>query len=222
MGDFGWYSDLTEVVEPLASGLPYTVVSLWFWSFMIFALLILLNMLLAIIMESYARVTEELNAMPDAPTLLQQATRYWARTRTYKNGGFIPLNVVLEILADEKAGTHPEEFVTHESMMKAWPKMKTEQATFLMKWLQKDANGLAAKNEASEVLDSVKRCQSLMQTIAENLHSVSLVVMKCSGRLAVLETQPRFAENGNTNPPALPTEPAAEPLADQNSAKGIA
>lgn len=213
MGDFGWYSDLTMEVEPLASGLPYTVVSLWFWSFMITALLILLNMLLAIILENYAVVVEELNKMPDAPTLIQQGVRYYHRWQTARQGGFSPLVHFLEALQDPKAETHPDEMVTLDTLQKAFPNMKFEQAEFLMKWLQKDANARAAKEADDEVMLRLKKCQSMIQTIAENLHNVSITVMRCDCRLEALE------EAEVQDPAPQLAEPAAEPVVDAR--KGI-
>merc|ERR1719450_355783 len=74
LGDFGWYTQLTEQIEPLASGIWWFIPAIWFWTFMIFALLILLNMLLAIIMSNYDQVMREVAMMPDAPTLFQQSS----------------------------------------------------------------------------------------------------------------------------------------------------
>jgi hypothetical protein len=200
-------------VEPLASGLPYTVVSLWFWSFMITALLILLNMLLAIILENYAIVVEELNKMPDAPTLIQQGFRYYHRWQTARQGGFSPLVHFLEALQDPKAETHPDERVTLDTLQKAFPHMKFEQADVLMKWLQKDANARAAKEADDEVMLRLKKCQSMIQTIAENLHNVSITVMRCDCRLEALE------EAEVQDPAPQLAEPAAEPVVDAR--KGI-
>merc|ERR1712196_50012 len=72
-GDFGWYSDLTEEVSPLAAGFPYTIFAIWFWSFMILVVMLLLNMLVAIIMDTYSNVMSELAEMPDTPYIWSQA-----------------------------------------------------------------------------------------------------------------------------------------------------
>ena len=106
MGDFGWYSDLSETLLDLASGLPYWVVSTWFWSYMIFTVLILMNMLLAIVMDNYAAVTEELMAMADAPSLGTQIVRYRARMATARAGGFTPLHEFSEALEAKKDHTY--------------------------------------------------------------------------------------------------------------------
>jgi len=195
---------------------------------MIFALLILLNMLLAIIMENYAAVTDELMSMPDAPTLYQQCVRYYHRWQTSRKGGFSPLGDFLVELTDGE-NTHPEKVVTHDSMKQAFPNMKDEQAAFLMKWLQKDADSKADKQSDDEVLLRMKKCHALMQTIAENLHAVSLSVMRCDTRLHHLEIRQQFMEQQEpqqqpTSPglPPPPMEPAAEPPVPESLARGIA
>lgn len=233
MGDFGWYSDLTEQMEPLASGLPYTVVSLWFWSFMVFALQILLNMLLAIIMDNYAAVTEQLNQMPDAPTLLTQSMRFYKRTMVFRRGGFTSLHHLYSELVHGE-DVHPEGLVTNETMTKAFTGIKPEQVKFLMAWLQKDANALAGK-EQDPLIDVVKRCHGLTATIAENMHTISVGVMHCNFKLESIESRQPAITFGDAAPVqetieigsiagALPTEPAAEPLVlvEQNLCKGIA
>jgi len=220
LGDFGWYSDLTEKVEPLASGLPYFVVSLWFWSFIIFALQILLNMLLAIIMDNYAAVTGELMTMADAPTLVQQCHRYWTRKMMARKHGFTPLDRFFQELTGDK-DPHPDSFVSHESMMQAFPTMKTEQATFLMKWLQKDADATAEKVGDDELLGQVKKCQALMRTIAQNMHAVSLCVMRCDSRIQNIEKQRSTSSRLPVGSMTPAPEPFCEPAAEQTFSKGI-
>merc|ERR1712151_560682 len=41
LGDFGWYTEMTDTQEPLASQMPYAVVAFWYWTFMIFVVLVL-------------------------------------------------------------------------------------------------------------------------------------------------------------------------------------
>jgi hypothetical protein len=191
MGDFQWYSDLTEVVEPLASGLPYTIVALWFWSFMIFCLLILLNMLLAIIMDHYAQVTESLKEKDlrnDAPSLILQAKRYIERKRMYRRGKWIPLSRVLVALQDEKKNLHPDDVVTVQSLRSAFPNMKEEQATYLHNELKKEKRKEEPPEE-EELSVRIKDTQAFMHTIAQNLHNISMSVLRCDTKLMQLDLE---------------------------------
>jgi hypothetical protein len=228
MGDFGWYSDLTEKVEPLASGLPYTVVSFWFWSFMILALLILLNMLLAIIMENYAVVTEELNKMVDAPSLYVQTQRYIKRWKLARKGKWMGLHDVLLALEDENKNLHPDDIVTQESLQQAFPNMKESQAAFIVNWLQSDKKKAAVKEEEEEVVVRLKASQAFMATIAENLHTVSMSVLRCDSRIQQLQEAQK--KGGSAFPSTLqlappPTTPLENPVVDTPAqtalAKGI-
>lgn len=191
MGDFPWYSDLTEVVEPLASGMPYTIVALWFWSFMIFCLLILLNMLLAIIMDHYAGVTEalrDLDKKGDAPSLMLQTKRFIQRKKLYRKGKWIPLHRVLVQLQDEKKNLHPDDIVTVQSIRKALPDMKEEQAIYLYNDLKKEKKKEDPGPEDTLTLQ-VRQSQAFMHTIAENLHTISMSVLRCDTKLLMLDLE---------------------------------
>jgi len=219
MGDFGWYSDLTNEIEPLGSSLPYFVVSFWFWSFMIFTLLVLLNMLLAIIMDSYGCVTGDLALMPDAPFLWQQCSRYYTRMKLYRKQKWTPLSFYCKVFdKDEDGQTHPEAFVTHESLMNAFPEMKTEQATFLMKWLQKDANALASLQEDDEGMLLIDGSHKFMATIAENLNSLILLILRCD--TTVVRIKRKQANGSGQAPPQAIGFSSVESLANLKSISG--
>merc|ERR1719424_713999 len=144
-----------------------------------------------------------------------QSTRYYSRMKIARAGGFEPLHVMAEDLA---GGTdpHPDPVVTKESMLAAFPKMKEPQANVLMKWLQKDANALEHLHDEDEVTRRVNQCGLLMKTVAENLHAVSLTVMRCDNRLVALErSQLNNLGPGKGQPSnGAPSEPAAEPAAE--------
>jgi hypothetical protein len=188
LGDFGWYTSLTEQIEPLASGIWWVVPAIWFWTFMIFALLILLNMLLAIIMSNYDQVMREVQMMPDAPTLLQQSSRYLQRRRKARKLGFRPLENFLVELNDDDDPAHPDEIVTEDSL-KGLKGMSDDQANFLMNWLQKDSNALAAKTEPDPMVKMLQQVMTFNSTIASNVHVVSLNVLRNNRQLERIESK---------------------------------
>merc|ERR1712032_1506156 len=89
MGDFGWYVDLVTVTTPLPSGMSVHILHLWFWMYMFFVLLVLLNMLLAVILEHYTKVTSEIKGSWDAPPIWSQSRRFIQRI--CETRGFMPL-----------------------------------------------------------------------------------------------------------------------------------
>lgn len=184
MGDFGWYSELSERSKPLASGLPWLVPSLWFFSFMIFTLLILLNMLLAIIMSSYDGCMSDMRGMPDAPALWQQTSRFLKRRKKARQCGFTPLEAFIAQLTDDAEPAHPDEVVTEESLQRYLTGMNQEQAQFIMAWLQKDSNALASKHAGDPTEKRLKEVIAFCRTLAEIFHITTLSVLRCETWLA--------------------------------------
>lgn len=214
MGDFGWYSDLTLDIEPLAAGFPYFVVSMWFWSFMIFTLMILLNMIVAIIMDSYGAVTAELAAMPDSPFLWRQVSRYIHRWKQYRDGGWQPLERFLTALLQK---AHPEEVVTEESMLNAFPTMKADQASFLMKWLSDDQKKQLANETADANLEQAQQAQAMMRTIADNMHILNLSILRCHVKAERVSN--KRPSKSRANDSSVRTAGTADPPSDILNAK---
>jgi hypothetical protein len=197
LGDFGWYSDLTEVIEDLGSGIPYWVVAVFFWSFMIFTTLVLMNMLLAIVMDNYVTIMTRLETQPDAPAIWVQTQRYFDRRKKYKNGKWIPLLTIYEEILKTDGNPHPDPNVNEESLRLAFPTMKQEQAEFLMKWLIKDfeAHNSSKKEDLlQEELYDIKLFQEWLSLIGENLHVMHMCFLKCRRKLDSLERGDRLPE----------------------------
>jgi len=93
--------------------------------------------------------------------------------------------------------------------------MSTGQATFFMKWLQKDANSLAAKEADDEALARIGQCNALMGTISENMHSLVLYVLRCDTAVVRIE---RKRVNGNWQPKSWPTQQGQPKTMDAASA----
>jgi len=184
LGEVSWYAALANRLEPLSSEIPFTLVACWFWTYNVVAVLILLNMLLAIIMGNYDLVIDELNNMPDAPTIVQQTFRFFQRRSLHKKGGWPPLSSILASLKDKKNPAHPKELVDAESLQEAFPFMKVDQVEFLMKWLLKDQDTTKKLHyEDSELQESVNGSVQLLWAVASVIHEVSLGVMKCTDAL---------------------------------------
>lgn len=215
LGDFGWYSDLTMEMTPLGSGMPYEVVNAWFWSFMIFTVLIMMNMLLAIVMDNYGTITADLKTQPDAPAIWVQTQRFMQRRKLFKQGKWMSLDKLLDILIADKNPIHPETDVTGESLMAAIPELKPEQAKFVMKWLLKDQKANAAKNEANHKLAHLKQLETFTQNVAANIHVIYLAVARLTCKIQSLQDTgfilPPPGQQATVPNNIMPSEPAAEP-----------
>jgi len=93
LGDFGWYSDTVVTDRLLSSGLPKVVLDVWFIFYTMLVLLVLLNMLLAIVMDHYIDLVAKVRNAKDAPPIWKQARRYASRLLSSRGKGFIPLGI---------------------------------------------------------------------------------------------------------------------------------
>jgi len=89
MGDFDWDA-MMRVGRPEA----FT----WFFTFMVTIVLLLMNMLLAIVMDSYQ---EQKAIVGDAETLWDEATQFVTRTRGIRAGRLVRLKDVLKALRND-------------------------------------------------------------------------------------------------------------------------
>lgn len=132
MGEFEWYVQISGTKSGfLNSGLPLAFVHIWFVVYICFALLVLFNMLLAMVLDSYGAAAQVLGKRADAPTILTQTWRYFRRWKETR--GFIPLVVLARMLLSVEC--HPNKVVTLSSLQAAFPHMKPVQARYLMRTL---------------------------------------------------------------------------------------
>merc|ERR1719158_781706 len=94
LGDYDW-DELTRVGRQQAG--------LWFWAFTWLVNLIMLNMLLAIVMDVYAEVKGQISK--DAETMWSQASEIATRWWDVRRGRQVSLGVLLDALEAK----HPEE-----------------------------------------------------------------------------------------------------------------
>merc|ERR1712039_720822 len=87
LGDFDW--DSMAVVGRMEAGL-------WFWTFMLLVNLIMLNMLLAIIMDVYTQVKGGIG--DEAQTVFRQVIDMFARAREEQAKRQLPLSQILQVL----------------------------------------------------------------------------------------------------------------------------
>merc|ERR1740117_2464064 len=98
MGDCDWYNGITEDnMYPLPSGTSKLVLFAWFCVFNFLVLLVMLNMLLAVVLQPYTCVAEQV--VESDPSLWPQMTNYITFRRETR--GFMTLEDILGGLGND-------------------------------------------------------------------------------------------------------------------------
>merc|ERR1719326_654198 len=91
MGDFDW---------TVMGATGRVVAGIWFWIFMILIVLLMLNMLLAIVMDAYSEVKQQAG---NAETLFTEIKQTYVRWKGIRRKQLVPLSHVLKALdTDQK------------------------------------------------------------------------------------------------------------------------
>jgi uncharacterized membrane protein YeiB len=170
MGDFD-FGGLFAVSKPAAM--------IWFWSFNILVLLVMLNMLLAIVMDQYTAVKG--NAQ-DATTLVAQTTTLMRRQRENKLGKRRELSDVLHIL-ESKEWTGGDE-MSVQILCDNVENLPTNQAKRTLgrcrKWMINRAN--REEIGLSHVITQVCHLDQALHSMAEQqLEVMSTLSQACDG-----------------------------------------
>lgn len=190
LGDFDWFSDIVISNKDLGSGLPFWLVVAWFYLFMVFIVLVMMNMLLAIVMDHYSTLMVEVKAdLEAAPTLWKQSANMYKRFRAQRTGGFMPNDKILYNMVDAKPQHHPEQDITRESLQAAFSKMPEKQIEALMKWMQKEADKtLTIEEPEPENIKLLKELRVLGTNLTDLVKIVTHSTCETSRRLEVLES----------------------------------
>eukprot|EP00928_Gymnodinium_smaydae_P038534 TRINITY_DN26565_c0_g1_i2.p1 TRINITY_DN26565_c0_g1~~TRINITY_DN26565_c0_g1_i2.p1 ORF type:complete len:780 (-),score=170.06 TRINITY_DN26565_c0_g1_i2:238-2577(-) len=121
LGDFDW-EEMNQIGRPQAAA--------WFWSLMILLNLIMLNMLLAIIMDVYSEVKGNIGC--EAPTLVSQIFKMIGEFREVRAGRLVPCSRILKILDPTDLDTGDDdgedELLTLDGLVKMVPGLSSTQA----------------------------------------------------------------------------------------------
>jgi hypothetical protein len=150
---------------------------------MVFVLLVLLNMLLAVILDTYTAVSAKLAGSADAPTLWKQVAQYRQRRKATK--GFMSDAAIGMSLDDPDV--HPDTLVTPESLQEAYPDMKPEQVEYLLTWLTKEAVARHPTEGAEDFGPKLAGVESYLSNIAEEVGLVKMNVAACVKKINMLE-----------------------------------
>lgn len=186
MAGFDFYADAMEDVflsEQLDSGMPAIFLTLWYVAFMFLLFLVLLNMLLAIIIENYTTINNNIKAtLPEFnPPIWKQCynfSKYKKETRK-----FVSLEHIRRQLEDDDEPAHMDDVdeVTEATLMKAFEThgMIEDQSQWLMKFLNDHFKLILRQDKR----DARKGTQHMLmpeaETIDENLEQAMNVLRDC-------------------------------------------
>jgi len=181
MGEFAWYAEASESnLESMGSGMPRGMLTFWFWLYMVFVLMILLNMLLAIILDHYTELVTQIKLDLEVPALWEQSYHYLQNMRHTKD--HIPLAHLKVLLEDDDTPCHTQNAVTEHTLLQAFPEMSRHQADHLMKWLRNESR--KARHEGDdEVVARIKVLEQYIDGIVADMHIIKLNGALCSSRL---------------------------------------
>jgi len=165
-GDFGWYTDVTSTLKlsgSLPSGLPILILFMWYILYVFLVVLVLLNMLLAIIIEHYTNVYARM-IQGDSPTIWSSVLR-WLRYRS-ETRQFITLQELRLGLENDSDPVHPEEDVSLDSLIGAWPTMEKKQALWILRLVKQD---LPQEEPEGATLEDLKELLESQQEELRNL-----------------------------------------------------
>lgn len=119
LGSFEW-DDLRDVSRVEAA--------LWFWTFTILVLLVMLNMFIALVMETYMQVKSGIND-DECETLVSQSVEIKNRIMQARKGKILPLEKILEELGCEDTSDEDKQRILNvESFRELVPGLPEEQA----------------------------------------------------------------------------------------------
>eukprot|EP00746_Dinoflagellata_sp_MGD_P021411 gnl/MRDRNA2_/MRDRNA2_149963_c0_seq1.p1 gnl/MRDRNA2_/MRDRNA2_149963_c0~~gnl/MRDRNA2_/MRDRNA2_149963_c0_seq1.p1 ORF type:complete len:364 (+),score=62.09 gnl/MRDRNA2_/MRDRNA2_149963_c0_seq1:134-1093(+) len=158
LGDFDW-SAMEEVGRPLAGA--------WFWCFQIFVVNVMFNMLIAILIDSYAVVK---TSTVNAETLWSQSNEIWRRYRGRVQGTRLSLFHIFKVLHGDhdivtsarhkKTSMYDE--VTAEDLCKEVKGLRMDQALDILTetaaMIKKDQHEEVTPEQQMEKLSSVESC----------------------------------------------------------------
>jgi len=202
LGDFEW-----EVMKDVGR-LPAV---LWFWSFMMLVNMVMLNMLLAVIMDVYTEVRGAIGS--HAETLWSQASEIWRRRRELKSGKRVSLDYVLSCIdpttgRNYKHGGEKLDYFNVATFMSAVPGLGEKQAQrILIESLIAQEDELLISQSMAEGMLDIQRIDRRVN----HLHgSVQNVIRMCEMSTKLLkQLHERSEKRARTLADGSPDEPGA-------------
>lgn len=204
LGDYDW-DELIRV------GRQQT--GLWFWTFTWLVNLIMLNMLLAIVMDVYTSVKAGINA--DAETMWSQASEIISRWWHVKKGHQVSLEVILEHLeAHSEKLTKPDETddgrLTVSKFMDLVPSMPEDQAAkILVNAYASDEESLGSGGSTGETSTRVRHILANTQTLHDAIEQLTHLNEVMAEMINANFAEMRYHSHQNKNARGEPLSPGS-------------
>jgi len=193
MGDF----DLQEMMA-----VDSTMAIIWFFGFQILVMLVLLNMLLAIVMDTYGSV--KASEGDDVETVWAQASstyRWMNETR-----GFVPMWPIICELEDDDDPAHPMDIVSADSLRQAFSNrdnldMQFRQAQFIIKsavaWSSAEVDK-AGELRPSHIMPTLTQVKGMIKRLQDKMGGLQVSVEWTVSNLSFMQQQMIMKERMQT------------------------
>lgn len=150
---------------------------MWFWLFVLIIMVLLLNMLLAILMDAYAEVKSSVINDPNSQTLYDQVNGMMRRRRQFQAKQRVRLNDIwdayFKMFGDEKEMTSSKEIITYRDIMATVPGIQKPQATRTLANAKKVLDDSSAESytqdNVKESIDTIDNRSRLIHDEVETL-----------------------------------------------------
>eukprot|EP00747_Dinoflagellata_sp_TGD_P015216 gnl/TRDRNA2_/TRDRNA2_124128_c1_seq1.p1 gnl/TRDRNA2_/TRDRNA2_124128_c1~~gnl/TRDRNA2_/TRDRNA2_124128_c1_seq1.p1 ORF type:complete len:326 (-),score=63.58 gnl/TRDRNA2_/TRDRNA2_124128_c1_seq1:95-952(-) len=132
--------------------------TVWFWTFTVLVLEIMLNMLLAVVMDVYQEVKSSIPE--DAETMVSQSVEIWMRYRGVWTGELVKISDIMWSLQSETSDAQNDMQLRPKDLMKLVEKMSEVQAAELLMSAQRMEDYLHPPEEPT-VSDAMQRLDAI-------------------------------------------------------------
>ncbi|CAD7940651.1 unnamed protein product [Amoebophrya sp. A120] len=155
LGDF----DFQELIgQDGATALDFACGTLWFWLFQWSVTIIMFNILLAIVMNQFAKADAK---QVGAETIIEQTFSTYRQMNETK--GHLDIWYLLCEFEDDDDPAHPDKFVSARSLRRAFPRMSKYNSEYLVSMaIAHDAS----ENEKEEEVTLTMACRMITKTLA--------------------------------------------------------
>jgi len=184
-GEFSWVIELLEKDDAIMpSGMPRVFVILWIVSLLVLLSIVMMNMLVAIILDQWQQEAQRIDDNEDTSSVWVQI--YHFIRFKLQSRGFVPLYQIQCALEHNDFNTHSSGDVTVESLQQACD-IKSDQAQWLMTWLREEAEKKNAKLNEQDDDDTGKRMECILQGVVAELRDLTPQLQLCGEKLQQLQ-----------------------------------
>lgn len=201
LGHFEWYAELatsSNFYSRLPSGMPVFFVFIWYVTYMFMVMLVLLNMLLAIIIDKYTEIANRLNSDDTDNLKIWEQVQKWREMRRETRHFPLRLSEILRELERKEEPAHPPgedgagDDVKVDSIIEAFKGMSKEQAIYLLRYIKEQCNRQAQASTPTATIADLMGMLEDQKTILNQLAAAPISSAESSSNNKALQRLERL------------------------------